>query len=130
MSTNIDGLADLITEYMSNYTLAVTDELKKDVDIVAKEVNEEIKRNVTFEGSGKYVKAFKIKTAFEDRFNKRNTWHVAAPHYRLTHLLENGHALRNGGRSRAFQHIKYGEDLAIRRMEELAKEAVENANGR
>lgn len=131
MSTNIDGLADLIAEYMGKYTLAMTDEIKKDVDIVANEVNEEIKQNVTFEQpTGKYVKAFRIKTAFEDRFNKRKTWYVADPHYRLTHLLENGHALRNGGRSREFPHIKYGEELAQKRMEELAKEAIENANRR
>lgn len=125
---NIDGLADLISEYMDNYSQDVTDGVKKAVDTVAVEVNQEIKNHITFkQPTGKYVKAFRIKTVFEDRYNKRNTWHVANPHYRLTHLLENGHALRQGGRSEAYPHIKYGEELAQKRMEELAKEAIEDA---
>lgn len=124
----IDGLADMISEYMTNYTQEVTDGVKKAIDEVAKETNEEIKRNISFkQHTGKYVKAFRIKTSFEDRYNKRNTWYVGNGQHRLTHLLENGHALNAGGRARAFPHIKYGEELAIKRMEELAKEAIKNA---
>jgi hypothetical protein len=124
----IDDLASLLAEYMDNYSQDVTDGVKKAVDTVAEEVNQEIKNHITFkQPTGKYVKAFRIKTAFEDRYNKRNTWHVASPHYRLPHLLENGHALRQGGRSAAYPHIKYGDELAQKRMEELAKEAIENA---
>jgi len=130
-TVKIDELADVIAEYMNNYTQDITDGVKKAVDIVSKEVNDEIKNHITFkQRTGKYVKAFRIKTSYEDRYNKRNTWYVAAPHYRLTHLLENGHALRSGGRTRAFPHIKYGEELAKKRMEELAKEAIEDANRR
>lgn len=127
----VDDMADLIAEYMSNYTENVTEEVKKAVDTVAKETNEEIKKHITFQQpTGKYVKAFRIKKAFEDKFNKKNVWYVANGQYRLTHLLEKGHALSQGGRSKPFPHIKYGEEFAKKRMEEMAKEAVENANGR
>lgn len=126
--SSVDEMADLIAEYLSNYTQGITDEIKRDVDTVAKEVNEEIKNHITFEQpTGEYVKAFRIKTSYEDRYNKRKTWYVANGQHRLTHLLEKGHALHQGGRARAYPHIKYGEELAKRRMEELAREAIENA---
>lgn len=108
-----------------------TDGVKKAVDTVSQEANEEIKKHITFKRhkGDKYVKAFRIKTSFEDRYNKRNTWYVGNGQYRLTHLLENGHQMPQGGRSSSFPHIKYGEELAQRRIEELAKEAIEEANG-
>lgn len=123
---NIDELANAIAKELEDYTEAVTNDIKKAVDTVGKEVNEEIKSHITFKQlTGKYVKAFRVKTSYEDKFNKRNTWYVANGEHRLTHLLEKGHELRDGGRSQAYPHIKYGEELAIKRMEELAKEAIQ-----
>lgn len=126
MSTvKIDDMADLIAEYMSNYSEEVTEDIKKAVDVVAKEVNETIKSHVTFDQpTGKYVKSFRIKKGYEGRYSKTKIWHVAAPHYRLTHLLEYGHAKVNGGRTRAYPHIKYGQEIAEKRMQELAEEAA------
>lgn len=125
---SIDNLSDAILQELENYSESVTEDLKKAVDVVAKEVNEEIKKHVTFkEPTGKYVKAFKIKKTYETKYNKGKTWHVAGKEYRLTHLLEKGHAKIGGGRTRAFPHIIFGEELAKKRMEELAKEAIENA---
>ena len=51
-------------------------------------------------------------------------------HHRLTHLLEKGHALWQGGRAKAYPHIQYGEELAKKRMEELSMEVIKNANKR
>lgn len=127
--SSIDEMAELINEYMSNFSEDVNEGIKGAVDIVAKEVNEEIKSHVTFEEpTKKYVKAFRIKNVFEGRFNKGKTWHVANGQYRLTHLLENGHAKIGGGRTRAYKHIEFGNDLAVRRMQELSEEAVKNAS--
>ena len=41
--------------------------------------------------------------------------------YRLTHLLEKGHALRNGGRTRAIPHIKPVEETVNKEYEENVK---------
>jgi hypothetical protein len=48
-------------------------------------------------------------------------------HYRLTHLLENGHATRNGGRTKAQPHIKPAEEQAIKDYIQAAKEAIDGA---
>lgn len=125
---NIENIADAITKELTQYGELVTEGVKKGVDKVAKECNEEIKKHITFKQvTGRYVKAFRIKTSFEDKYNKRNTWYVSGSQYRLTHLLENGHANKDGGRTKAYPHIKYGEELAKKRMEELVKEEVEKA---
>ncbi|HAO61552.1 MAG TPA: hypothetical protein DCQ90_06450 [Erysipelotrichaceae bacterium] len=125
----VDELALELAFQLESYSQDVADVCKLEVDKVAAEVNAEIKAHVTFEEpTGKYVKAFRIKTTEDTKFNKTNVWHVAKPHYRLTHLLENGHALRNGGRSKAFPHIAYGEILAKKRLVQLMKGAIENLN--
>ena len=125
---SIDNLADEIVKQLENYSEEVTVKIKKAVDVVSKECNEEIKSHIEFEQhTGDYVKAFRLKTVSQDKYSKHITWYVGNGQYRLTHLLEKGHALHQGGRARAYHHISYGEELAKKRMEELAKEAIENA---
>lgn len=119
-------MADEITKLLSEYTEEVTDLAKQVVDKISEETNEEIKRHITFHDT-RYSKSFRIKKSFEDKRNKRNTWYVEAPHYRLTHLLEYGHITRNGGRTRAFPHVKYGQDYLDQNFERELKEGIENA---
>ncbi len=128
MSTPVSELASLIGQYLSEYTEEVTAATKKAVDVTAKAVDAEIKSKITFtQRTGNYVKAFRIKKSYEDMYNKRKTWYVSGEEYRLTHLLENGHALRGGGRVKAFPHVIYGQQLAEKRLQELIEEGIENA---
>lgn len=125
---DVKGLAAAIEAELSQYSEKVTVKISAAVETVASEVNAEIKSHVTFDQpTGKYVKAFRIKKFNPSRYEHSYVWHVAPPHYRLTHLLEHGHALRNGGRSRAFPHIIFGEQLAEKRLVELSERAVQDA---
>lgn len=125
MNIKPENLGDAISEYLSNYTEEVTEDIFQGVEKIANEVNAEIKSRISFkQPTGKYVKAFRIKETFRDKRNRRMTWYVAAPHYRLTHLLEFGHAKASGGRTKAYKHIVYGEDIAEKKMNMLVERAV------
>lgn len=115
-------IADLLT----TYTEDVTTLAKQVVEEISQEVNDEIINHITFKDKI-YSKSFRIKKSFEDKRNKRNTWYVASPHYTLTHLLEYGHITRNGGRTRAFPHVRYGEEYLEQNFERKLKEGIENA---
>lgn len=125
---NCDNLSSTLTNELSNYSDEITARVKKAVDTTGKEVNEGIKNHITFnQNTGDYIKSFRVSKTYEDRYKKYKTWHVINGQYRLTHLLENGHALPQGGRTKAYPHIKYGEEIAEARMEELARKAVKDA---
>lgn len=126
----VEELANAIKEALEEYSQDITDITKVAVEVVAKEVNQEIKKRVTFQRTSRkdeYVNSFKIKTTEESRFNKSKVWYVANGQHRLTHLLENGHITRNGGRTQAFPHIKFGEELAQRRLPQVVEEGIKNA---
>lgn len=126
----IDAVPKALEEALAGYRTGSGAAVKRAVDQCAKEMNEEIKAHATFRSrSGAYVKAFQLKTVFEDEQNKRVRWQVKAPHYRLTHLLEHGHRIvdvnhRLHGNTKPHPHISYGAALAERRLPELIREEM------
>lgn len=122
-----EDITKAIMDALNEYTDEITDATKAAVDRTARAVNQEIKNHVFFkQHTGEYVLAFAMKTTAEDKYNKQKTWFVKDPFYRLTHLLEKGHYMaRQGGMSKAYPHIQYGEEIAQRMLPELIGEALD-----
>jgi hypothetical protein len=127
--TSVDDLAAEIVKNLQEYTDDVTDGIKKAEDITARECKENLNSDSP-KKSGKYAKSWKVTIAFENRMEKRAVIHNKE--YRLTHLLENGHAIRRGGRTcgsaQAFPHIKKNEEKANADFEQRVKEVIENGH--
>lgn len=56
------------------------------------------------------------------------TWYVRAPEYRLTHLLVNGHATRDGGRTQANPFLQNAVDQVIPEYEREIEEILQDGN--
>lgn len=122
----VNELADTIANELGSYTKEVAKEVKKAVDKTAKELLKNIQADAPVR-SGDYKKAMKTRKAVENDYNKEVEWYVEEPHYRLSHLLEHGHAKRGGGRTKAYPHIAKNEEKMKENLVERVREAIENA---
>lgn len=124
-TVNIDGLADAIMKDLQEYTDDVTDGIKKAEDITAKECKENLQEDSP-KKTGKYAKGWKTTVTLNTKTEKHTVIHNKK--YRLTHLLEDGHATRNGGRTKAFPHIKKNEEKANADFEKRVEEVIQNGH--
>lgn len=120
----IDDLTDTVMKELNEYKKITADNLKKEVKKTGNKIKNEIQKNAPVK-SGAYKKSWKVKT-INERVNSLNLVVHSSNRYQLSHLLEFGHALRNGGRSKANPHIKQAEELGIKEFEENIKRIIEN----
>lgn len=128
--TSIDTVDIALSDALAGYMKGAGEAAKRAVKRCAEETDDEIRAHAVFRrGTGRYVKAFQLKTVFEDERNVRMRWQVKAPRYRLTHVLEKGHRIvdrnrRLHGTAKPVPHISFGAALAERRLPELVKEEM------
>lgn len=125
MAISVDKLAAELANTLSAYTGEIAEEVKEAVDTTAQELLDNIRADAP-KRTGKYKKAMAVKTVSENTYERKKLWYVKSPHYRLQHLLERGHTLRNGGRSRAYPHIAKNEEKARVAFEERVERIVKN----
>ena len=114
-TVDIDGLADAVMEGLNEYADLAADSMKAAVKKAGSTVKKDITANAP-QRTGKYAKSWRTKTTKESSSALEIT--VYSPtRYMLAHLLEHGHAMRNGGRVAAKVHIAPAEQDGIEELE-------------
>ena len=107
---SIDQMAHVIMEGLQEYADLAAEDMKAAVKKAGNSAKKDIEANAP-ERTGAYKKSWAVKTVRENA-NAMEVVVYSRNRYQLAHLLEFGHALRQGGRTRAFPHIAPAEERA------------------
>ena len=109
------AMKGILTDYTDDVVKVVTEVISE----VAEESANELHSAGTFQGH-KYRAGWTSEVEQRRLYNSATVYNKK--HYRLTHLLEYGHATRNGGRTRAFEHIapinEEAQEKAVKKLKE------------
>ena len=107
----IDALASEIQGILDNYNSQIVKGVKKETKRAMKDLVANTKADAPV-GKRKqhYKDSITSKKVIENNDGLIMRWYVKGSDYRLTHLLENGHATRNGGRTKAFKFVSKNVD--------------------
>ncbi|MDE5763854.1 MAG: HK97 gp10 family phage protein [Ruminococcus sp.] len=120
--TSIDDMADEIMKGLTEYNELADSAMKKAVRKTATSVKNEISANAPVK-SGRYKKSWTTKKVKENSHSLEITVH-SKDRYQIAHLLEHGHAKRNGGRVAAIPHIAPAEENGADMLESLIKKEL------
>lgn len=115
--SSVDDLADLVMDGLREYSELADTAMKKAVRKTATSVRKEISENAP-KRTGTYVKSWATKRVTENSHSLQITVH-SKNRYQLAHLIEKGHAKRNGGRVAAIPHIAPAEENGADLLESL-----------
>lgn len=131
-SVKAEEISKVVMEYLQDYKEDIEEEVKQTTDEVMKEAKKELKQvsQEKFKVHGRdnpyYLGwAIKLKSNKNAKYTKV-IWNKT--NYQLTHLLEFGHATRNGKRTKAIPHIRPIEQkYNVKFVDKLERKIKENS---
>lgn len=127
MGVNIGNLSDAITRELGIYSTAVTDRVKQEAKNSMDKLVKTTKATAPVGHRKKHYKS-NISSRKAEETDRKITyqWYVKGNDYRLSHLLENGHANRDGGRTEGTGFIAAATTPVLEEYEKKVEEAVKN----
>jgi len=121
------GFTEALLGTLTSYTADVANAQKKAIRKTANEVKKIVSTSGDYKNhSGDYRSSFGTKVKYEDDFNLRIHVYAAKKHqWCLTHLIENGHLMPDGSRSKAYPHMIDGKNYVKEMLDENIREEVE-----
>lgn len=126
IKVSVDEMDQAISEQLQKYAGSITEDMKDSLRDSAKEIRKDISSNAPVR-TGRYKKSWTVKKIAENSTSLELVVH-SKNRYQLTHLLEHGHALRNGGRVEGKPHIKPAEESGKKKLVESLKEKIQHEN--
>ena len=129
MSTTIgiDQLSEAIERELTLYNRNVIDGIKNQAK---KSMSQLVKQTKATAPVGKRKKHYRdsisSKKQSENDRSINYVWYVKGSDYRLSHLLERGHALRNGGRTRGTHFIENASTPILEDYVNKVEEVIKN----
>lgn len=121
-TVNINDMADVIMQGLNEYAELATEDMKEAVKHASATVRKDIRANAPAD-TGKYAKSWTAQKVRETSQTLTTVVH-SRNRYQLAHLLEYGHAKRNGGRVEGKAHIAPAEQHGIRQLQEEIERAL------
>lgn len=110
ISSNRYNFADDIKRLLEDYRIETTEVMTRVIPQVAREATSRLKKESP-RRTGDYAKNWTYKVN-QGRLTTGAVIYGNAPTFRMAHLLEHGHANRDGGRTDPIVHIQPVEDWA------------------
>lgn len=127
MSVSVEQLSEAIAKELTLYSQNIIDGVKKQAKQSMDQLVKDTKATAPVGKRNKHYRdSIKSKKTSENDRSVSYTWYVEGSDYRLSHLLENGHALRNGGRVEGTHFIKNASDPILEQYLEAIEEVIKN----
>lgn len=128
MAKNVtfENLGEAIADELTVYHKDVIDAIDELSEKAVKDLAKKTKATAPVGARGSFKKNISSKRIEKTNRGAKHAWYVKAPDHRLTHLLVNGHATKNGGRTKGNPFLQNALSEVLPEYEKAVEEALQN----